>query len=266
MSERPDRSTPRVAAVVGGGGAIGGEIARALQVQGRSVAVLDLDGDAAAALSAELAGRGAATVSAPVDLTDPSSVRSALLAVAEELGPVDILVNAAGWDDFVPFVDTDEEFWAQVIAVNYLGVLRTCHAVVGPMTERGWGRVVNVASDAGRVGSSLESVYAGAKGGVIAFGKSLAREVARHGVTVNAVCPGPTDTPLIAGMAERLGERRGDGPGGGERFVEGLRRAVPMRRLARPTEVAAAVAWFCGDDAGYVTGQTLSVSGGLTMA
>lgn len=192
----------------------------------------------------------------PMDVTDPASVTSAIEQVAAEHGPVEVLVNNAGWDELKLFLDTDEEFWDRVIEINYKGCLRTTHAVLPGMVEAGWGRIVNIASDAGRVGSSMESVYAGAKGGVIAFTKTIAREMARSGVTANVVCPGPTRTPLLEGMA---------GEGGGK-LIESLERAVPMKRLGEPDDVAAAVAFLASERAGYITGQTLSVSGGLTMA
>ena len=175
-----------------------------------------------------------------------------------ELGPVEVLVNNAGGDELRPFLETDEAFWAWVVELNFKGQLRVTREVLPGMVERGYGRVVNIASDAGRVGSSLEAVYSGAKGGVIAFTKALAREVARSGVTVNAVCPGPTDTPLLRGMAD-------DDEAGG-RLIDSLTRAVPMRRLGEPGDVAAAVAFLASEEAGFITGQTLSVSGGLTMA
>jgi 2-hydroxycyclohexanecarboxyl-CoA dehydrogenase len=162
----------------------------------------------------------------------------------------------AGWDELRPFLETDEEFWERVIEVNYKGCLRVTRAVLPGMVERGFGRVVNIGSDAGRVGSSLEAVYSGAKGAVIAFTKTVAREVARAGVTANTVCPGPTRTAMLKAMAES----------GRERLVESLTRAVPMRRLGEPEDVAAAVAFLASERAGFITGQTLSVSGGLTMA
>jgi len=171
---------------------------------------------------------------------------------------VDVLVNCAGWDELRPFLDTDEPFWERVIAVNYWGCLRTTRATLAGMAERGFGRVVNVASDAARVGSSGEAVYAGAKAAVVAFTKTIAREFARRGVTANVVCPGPTDTPLLRGMAASSSDSA--------RLLEGLGRAVPMRRLGRPEDVAPAVAFLASEQAGYITGQTLSVSGGLTMA
>lgn len=252
-------TTPRTALVVGGAGGIGRAVCDALAAQGRSVAVADLDPRASEQVAAGLAlADGARAIDVALDLTDAASVDAAHERATAELGRVDILVNAAGWDDFVAFVDTDEDFWERIIDINYKGVLRTCQAVVRPMMEAGWGRIVNIASDAGRVGSSNESVYAGAKGAVIAFTKSLARETARYGITANVVCPGPTETPLIRGMAARMAD--------GDAFVDALTRAIPLRRLAEPAEIATAVAYFCDEANGYVTGQTLSVSGGLTMA
>jgi 2-hydroxycyclohexanecarboxyl-CoA dehydrogenase len=191
-------------------------------------------------------------------VADTAAVAGAIDTVDTEVGPVEALINVAGWDRFMPFVETTPEFWERVIAVNYVGALNTVHAVLPRMIERQRGRIVSVASDAARVGSSLESIYAGAKGAVISFSKSVAREVARHGITVNVVCPGPTDTPLIRTMAGELGT--------GERFVDALTRAIPMRRLATADDVAPAIVFLASDDAAFITGQTLSVSGGLTMA
>jgi 2-hydroxycyclohexanecarboxyl-CoA dehydrogenase len=241
----------RVAMVTGGARGIGRGIALALATGGRKVAVADLLEDEAAATAEEAGG-----IAVGLDVTDSGSVAAAVERIEQELGPVDVLVNNAGWDEARPFLETDEPFWDRVIEINFKGGLRTTRAVLPGMVERGWGRVVNIGSDAGRVGSSLESVYSGAKGGVIAFTKTIAREVARSGVTANVVCPGPTKTAFLDRIA---GE-------GGERLVESLTRAVPMRRLGEPEDVAAAVAFLASDEAGYITGQTLSVSGGLTMA
>jgi 2-hydroxycyclohexanecarboxyl-CoA dehydrogenase len=243
----------RVALVTGGARGIGRAIALELAGAGCAVAIGDLLADEAESVAAEL---GSNAIAVPLDITDSAAVAAAVATVGERLGPVDIAVNNAGWDELRPFLETDEPFWDRVIDINYTGCLRVTKAVLPGMVDRGWGRLVNIASDAGRVGSSLESVYAGAKGGVIAFTKTIAREVARSGVTANCVCPGPTRTPLLEGMA---GE-------GGDRFVDALERAVPMRRLGEPEDIAAAVAFLASDRAGYVTGQTLSVSGGLTMA
>lgn len=247
---------PGVAVVTGGAGAIGGAVCRRLARVGYTVVVTDLDADHASRCARGLEGDGHRGVG--VDVADTAAVAAAVAQIESEVGAVATLVNAAGWDRFIPFVDTTPEFWEQVIAVNYRGTLNTVHAVLPGMIERGRGRIVSVASDAALVGSSLESVYAGAKGAVISFSKSIAREVARHGITVNVVCPGPTDTPLIRAMADELGA--------GDRFVESLTRAIPMRRLATPDDIAPAVVFFASEEAGFVTGQTLSVSGGLTMA
>jgi 2-hydroxycyclohexanecarboxyl-CoA dehydrogenase len=244
-----------VALVTGGAGAIGAAVCGRLAAAGHRVAVADLDATAAQGVAARL---GDGHVGLAMDVADTDAVRRGVEHVATALGPVDVLVNVAGWDRFVLFVDTTPEFWDRVIAVNYRGPLNTTHAVLPSMIERRRGRIVSVASDAARVGSSLESIYSGAKGAVVAFSKSVAREVARHGITVNVVCPGPTDTPLIRAMADELGD--------GERFVEALTKAIPMRRLATPEDIAPAVAFLASDDAGFITGQTLSVSGGLTMA
>jgi len=241
----------RVAMVTGGARGIGRAIALALAADGRRVAVADLLEEEAQATAAAAGG-----IAVRLDVTDSASVAAAVELVEQELGSVDILVNNAGWDEARPFVETDEAFWDRVVDINFKGGLRTTRAVLPGMVERGWGRVVNIGSDAGRVGSSMESVYSGAKGGVIAFTKTIAREVARSGVTANVVCPGPTETAFLQRIA---GE-------GGERLVESLTRAVPMRRLGRPEDVAAAVVFFASDSAEYITGQTLSVSGGLTMA
>ena len=246
----------RVALVTGGGGGIGGAIAAELAAGGHAVAVADLRAAAAGEVADALVAGGGRAAPVEVDVTDGESVARAAAAAEERLGPVDVLVNAAGWDELRPFVETDADFWERVIAINFTGCLHTTRALLPGMIERGFGRIVNVASDAGRVGSSLESVYSGAKGGVIAFTKTIAREAARHGVTANAVCPGPTRTPMLEGMTAE----------GGEKLVDALVRAVPMRRLGEPEDVAFAVAFLASDRAAYVTGQTLSVSGGLTMA
>jgi 2-hydroxycyclohexanecarboxyl-CoA dehydrogenase len=248
----------RIALVTGGGGGIGRAISLALAADGRAVAVADLREDAARAVADEVERGSGRALAVALDVTDGESVGAALNRVGAELGPVDVLVSNAGWDELVPFLETDEAFWDRVIEINFKGCLRLTSQVLGGMVDRGFGRLVNIGSDAGRVGSSLESVYAGAKGGVIAFTKTIAREVAGSGVTANTVCPGPTRTPMLEGMAAS-GENA-------ERLVASLERAIPMRRLGEPEDVAAAVAFLASERAGYITGQTLSVSGGLTMA
>ena len=250
--------TTRTALVTGGASGIGREICRALAAADRRVAVADINASGAAETVGLVEDDGGEAAAVTMDITDRDSVLRGVAETEDRLGPVDVLVNVAGWDRFMRFVDTDEDFWDTIIDINFKGMLRTSHACVPGMAERGWGRIVNIASDAGRVGSSLEAVYSGAKGGVIAFSKTLAREVARRGVTVNVVCPGPTETPLLDEIV-----------GGGddsERVIGAMAGAVAMKRLGRPEEVAPAVVYFASEGAGFTTGQTLSVSGGLTMA
>ncbi|MEW6272902.1 MAG: 3-oxoacyl-ACP reductase family protein [Thermodesulfobacteriota bacterium] len=244
--------TGKVALVTGAGSGIGRAIALRLAREGMRVAVSDLDEQAAKAVARE-AGQGALALR--LDVTDEAGVRAAVARLEAELGGIDVLVNNAGWDKVEPFVESRVETWDRLIAINLKGPLLCAHAVLPGMIARGGGRIVSIASDAGRVGSSGEAVYSAAKAGVIGFSKTLAREVARHGVLVNAVCPGPTDTPLFQGIAQ-------DNP----KLGQALARAVPLGRLGRPEDVAGAVAFLASDDAAYVTGQTLSVSGGLTMA
>jgi 2-hydroxycyclohexanecarboxyl-CoA dehydrogenase len=240
----------RTAVVTGAGSGIGRATALALAGAGLAVAAVDLD-EARARETAGAAGGPVEPFAA--DVADDAAVRDLARTVCDRLGVPAVVVNCAGWDETRPFTETDRPFWDRVVAINLLGVIGVTHAFLVPMVERGaGGRIVNVASDAGRVGSSGETVYAGAKGGVIAFTKSVAREVARHGITANVVCPGPTDTPLFRAQDERL--------------QQALERAIPMRRLGRPEDVAHAIAFFASQGAGYVTGQVLSVSGGLTMA
>jgi 2-hydroxycyclohexanecarboxyl-CoA dehydrogenase len=248
----------RVAFVTGGGRGIGREICLALARDGRRVAVADLREAEAAETASLVSAAGGEALAVPVDVTDSTRVAGALALAARELGPVEVLVNSAGWDSLMPFLDTDEDFWDRIIDLNYKGVLRTVHACLPAMVDAGWGRIVNISSDAGRVGSSLEAVYSGAKGAVIAFTKTIAREVARRGVTANCVCPGPTATPLLQEIVDASDD--------GDKVIASMARAVPMKRVGEPHEIASAVAYLASDDAGFVTGQTLSVSGGLTMA
>jgi 2-hydroxycyclohexanecarboxyl-CoA dehydrogenase len=239
----------KVALVTGAGRGIGAAIAVALAEAGASVAVLDLDGDNAASTAASLPTK---SVGLQADITRPTAVRAAVAAAIDALGPIDVLVNNAGWDKIEPFVDNDESDWDRIITINLKGPIIVTRAVLDSMIERSTGTIVNIASDAGRVGSSGEAVYSAAKGGVIAFTKTLAREMARNQIRVNCVCPGPTDTALLGSMDDKL--------------RAGLERAIPMRRIAQPTDIAPAVVFLASDAAGYITGQTLSVSGGLTMA
>lgn len=242
-----DTSTD-IAVVTGAGSGIGRAVALRLAADGIRVIAADLD-EASAAATAE--NNPDLITAMSVDIADPTKV-DALRDRVLEIGVPTILINAAGWDRIAPFLETDAEFAQKVTTINYLGPVNMCGAFLPAMSDAGRGRIVNLASDAGRVGSSGETVYAGAKGGVIALTKSLAREMARYGITANCVCPGPTDTPLFASLPEKL--------------QGGLIKAIPFRRLAQPEEVAAAVAFFVSPDTAYITGQTLSVSGGLTMA
>lgn len=250
--------TTRNALVTGGASGIGRQICLALAADDRRVAVADINEAGAAETAALVTASGGEAIAITMDVTDGDSVIQGCLRAADELGPIEVLINVAGWDKFMRFIDTDEDFWDQIIEINFKGALRTTHACVPGMIERGWGRIVNIASDAGRVGSSLEAVYSGAKGGTIAFSKTLAREVARKGVTVNVVCPGPTDTPLLSEIVEANDDS--------DRVIGAMAGAVPMKRVGQPEEVAPAVVYFASEGAGFTTGQTLSVSGGLTMA
>lgn len=250
--------TSRIALVTGGGGGIGRQICVELGAQGHRVAAVDLNAEAAAETAAQIVAAGGRAMAVTADVADSDSTNDAIFAVVDELGPVEILINCAGWDRFLMFLETDEDLWDRLIEINYKGVLRTVHACLPAMIEAGWGRIVNISSDAALVGSTLEAVYAGAKGAIISFTKTIAREVARHGITANVICPGPTDTALLSGIADTTDDA--------ERIVGALARAVPMKRLGQPGDIAPAVAYFASDQAGFVTGQTLSVSGGLTMS
>ena len=244
--------TGRVALVTGGAGGIGTAICRALAAAGCRVAVADLGG-AAESLAKELGG-----LALDLDVTQSASVDAAVARTTAELGPVEIVVSCAGWDEPRPFLDSDDAFLERVLAINLAGPMRVARATLPAMAEAGFGRVIHIGSDAGRVGSSLEGVYSGAKGGLIAFTKTVAREFARYGITSNAVCPGPTESPLLSDMVESSEAF--------DRVIQSMGRAIPLRRLGTPEDVAPAVAFLASDEAGFITGQTLSVSGGLTMA
>lgn len=245
----------KTAIVTGGAGGIGSAICRRLAEEGVRVGVLDLRPEAAEAVAAAI-GNGAVALAA--DITDHAAVIETVAAFEGRVAPVDILVNNAGWDKFAWFLDTDPALWERIIAINLKGPINLHHAVLKGMQARRSGRIVNVASDAGRVGSSMEAVYSACKGGIISFTKTMAREMARSGITLNCVCPGPTDTPLLR-------ELTGAGDQGAK-IGEALRRSIPLGRLGEPDDLAGLVAFLASDDAAYMTGQVVSVSGGLTMA
>jgi 2-hydroxycyclohexanecarboxyl-CoA dehydrogenase len=247
----------KVVVVTGGGGGIGGATSRRFAAEGAKVAVFDLNLDAAKKVAAGIAAAGGVAEAFACDIANRADVDAAVAAVEARLGPIDVLVNNAGWDVFRPFVKTEPAQWEKLIAINLTGALHMHHAVLPGMAARKSGRIVNIASDAARVGSSGEAVYAACKGGLVAFSKTIAREHARHGVTVNVVCPGPTDTALFAEYKE--------GAGNPEKLLEAFTRSIPLGRIGQPDDLPGAILFFASDDAAYVTGQVLSVSGGLTM-
>jgi 2-hydroxycyclohexanecarboxyl-CoA dehydrogenase len=241
----------KVVVVTGSGRGMGAAIAERLTAEGSRVAVTDVDEKSATETAAALDGAAGFRL----DITDVAEVNARIGEITDALGPIDALVNNAGWDQLSPFLDTDEDLWDRLIDINLRGPIRMVKAVLPGMVERRAGRIVNISSDAGRVGSTGEAVYSACKAGIIGFSKTMAREMARSGITVNAICPGPTATPLLESM---VGEH--------EKLIESLKRGIPLGRLGEPDDIAGAVAFMISDDAGFITGQTLSVSGGLTMA
>jgi 2-hydroxycyclohexanecarboxyl-CoA dehydrogenase len=246
------RLDSKIAVVTGAGQGIGRGIAQKLAAEGATVVVTDVNEVSAKETAASLGGDAAGIVT---DVTSRDSVDAMVSLVMNQFGRIDVLVNNAGWDKVGPFVESDPADWDRIIQINLYGVFNTSRAVLPVMAEQGSGAVVNLGSDAGRVGSSGEAVYSAAKGGVIAFTKATAREMARNQVNVNCVCPGPTDTALFASVG-------GDNP----KLREALTKAIPFRRLGQPGDLANAVAFLVSDDANFITGQTVSVSGGLTMS
>ena len=225
----------KTAIVTGGAAGIGAAIVARFREEGANVVIFDLNAEK------------------KVDITDYEAVKKAVA----EVGPVDILVNNAGWDTFKPFLKTDPAFWQKIISINLVGAMNMLHCVLPGMVERGGGKVVNVASDAGRVGSSGEAPYSASKGGLIALTKTLARELASKGVRLNVVCPGLTQTNMLTEFMNAAGNP--------DKLAEAYRRAIPIGRLGRPDDLAGAILFFASDDADFITGQVLSVSGGLTM-
>jgi 2-hydroxycyclohexanecarboxyl-CoA dehydrogenase len=243
--------------VTGGGGGIGSATCRRFAREGARVAVFDMNLEAAGRVAAAIVEAGGAAQAFRCDITERGAVDAAVAACEAALGPVDVLVNNAGWDVFKPFTKTVATEWEKLIAINLTGALHMHHAVLPGMVARKAGRIVNIASDAARVGSSGEAVYAACKGGLVAFSKTIAREHARHGITVNVVCPGPTDTALFAEYK--------DGAANPEKLMEAFTRAIPLGRIGQPDDLPGAIVFFASDDAAFITGQVLSVSGGLTM-
>lgn len=244
--------------VTGGGGGIGGASCRRFAQEGAKVAVFDINREAAQAVADAIRSAGGQAAAYACDITDRASVDAAVAATEADLGAIDVLVNNAGWDIFQPFVKTQPAQWDRLIAINLLGPLHMHHAVLPGMVSRRSGRIVNISSDAARNGSSGEAVYAACKGGLVSFSKTIAREHARHGITVNVVCPGPTDTALFADYKQ--------GAANPDKLIEAFTRAIPLGRIGQPVDLPGAIAFFASDDAAYVTGQVLSVSGGLSMA
>jgi 2-hydroxycyclohexanecarboxyl-CoA dehydrogenase len=243
-----DEMKERAVVVTGGASGIGRATALLLVREGARVCIGDVD--EVGGRATEAAANGAAEF-LKLDLADPASIEGFATVVHGKVGRVDGLVNGAGWDRIQPFMENPPEMWESLIAINLMGAMRLTRAILPPMIEAHAGKIVNISSDAGRVGSMGETVYAAAKGGLIAFTKSLAREMARHKLNVNCVCPGPTDTPLFQRQPDRM--------------KEALTRAIPFRRIAQPEDIAEAVMFFVGSRSDYITGQVLSVSGGLTM-
>jgi len=253
-----NRFEDRTVLVTGAAGGIGSATCRRFAAEGARVAVLDIDLPAAERVAEALRAQGGQAAAVACDVTRRASVDAAVASAEHLLGPADVLVNNAGWDVFRPFLETQPPDWDRIVAINLTGAFHMHHAVLPGMAARGRGRVVNIASDAGRIGSSGEAVYAACTGGLIAFSKTLAREHARHGITVNCVCPGPVQTALFDGYLQ--------GAANPDKLLQAIVRSIPLGRIAQPQDLPGAIAFLASDDAAYVTGQVLSVSGGLTMS
>jgi 2-hydroxycyclohexanecarboxyl-CoA dehydrogenase len=247
----------KVVVVTGGGRGIGAATSHRFASEGSTVAVVDIDLDAAEAVGRSIEGSGGRAGAYRCDIANQEDVMATLSAIRTDLGPIDVLVNNAGWDAFRPFLKTSPADWEKLISVNLRGPLNMHYGVLPEMVERRSGRIVNIASDAARVGSSGEAVYSACKAGLLAFSKTIAREHSRDGITLNVVCPGPTKTALFAGF---LGTSNAP-----DRLEEAFKKSVPLGRLGVPEDLPGAICFFASDDAAYITGQVLSVSGGLTM-
>lgn len=248
----------KAAIVTGAGSGIGRAIATRLAAEGCTVGVFDINPAGAAESVAAIEAAGGKALAVACDITNYAAVTAAVASFEQQVGRgTDILVNNAGWDTPMPFLKTTPDFWQKVTAINWFGPLHMTHAVAQGMNARKGGRIVNIASDAGRVGSSGEVVYSGCKGATIAFAKALAREVARNNVTINTICPGPTDTPAMDAFVG-TGEQ-------GQKIRDAMVRGVPLGRIGVPDDYPGLVAFLASDDAAFMTGQTISVSGGLTM-
>lgn len=248
----------KVVIVTGGGGGIGGATCRRFAEEGAKVAVFDINEAAAQKVAEAITSAGGQAEAIACDITDHEAAAAAVAGVVARHGRVDVLVNNAGWDVFRLFQDSKPDEWRKLIDINLIGALNLTHAVLPDMMAQGGGRIVMIASDAARVGSSGEAVYAACKAGLIGFAKTLAREHARHRISVNVVCPGATNTALFAEYKR--------GAGNPEKLEEAFRRAVPMGRIGEPEDLPGAILFFSSDDAAFITGQVISVSGGLTMA
>ncbi len=244
----------KTAMVTGAGSGVGRAMALGLASDGANVVIGDLSAERAESVVKEIAAAGGSALAVEVDVADAARVRAMTAMAVEKFGKLDILISNAGWDKVMPFLDTDESLWDRVLDINLRGHIACAHATVPHMIEAGAGKIVFIASDAGRVGSSGEAIYSGAKGGVIAFSKALARETARKGINVNCVAPGLTDTPMLAEVSE-----------GNEKLMGAIIRSIPLGRVGTPEEVAKAALFLVSSDADYITGQTLSVNGGLSM-
>lgn len=247
----------KVIIVTGGAGGIGSATCRRLAEEGAKVAIFDMNLQAAENLAKEIQAQNGQAIAVQCDITQADGVEQAVQTIESTLGPIDGLVNNAGWDIFKPFIKTNPQEWEKLIQINLVGMLNMHYSVLKGMVARNAGRIVNIASDAARVGSSGEAVYAACKGGLLSFSKTLAREHSRNNITINVICPGPTDTALLAGVTE--------GASNPEKLREAFTRAIPLGRLGQPDDLASSIAFFLSDDASFITGQVLSVSGGLTM-